>query len=79
MTQDPAAPAPSRRRTPGWVRITLFVSLALNLAVVGAVGGAFFKFQSRDERPARDRPTPHGIARSDDLGTEAMSLVADQR
>lgn len=36
---DPAKPAASRR-TPTWVRALLVVSLALNLMVVGIVGGA---------------------------------------
>lgn len=34
----------SRRRTPLWLRITLAVSLALNLLVVGMVVGVFVRF-----------------------------------
>ena len=40
---------PPRRRI--WPRILLFVSLALNLAVAGVVGGAMLKFAHGDDHP----------------------------
>ena len=40
------ANAGTMRRTPRWVLVALFVSLALNLIVVGSVGGAVWRFRA---------------------------------
>lgn len=66
----PPAPPVVVRRTPGWVRILLFLSLALNLAVFGVVAGAIMK-----------RHAPPGMAPPRD-GATALYLRAlpdDQR
>lgn len=44
-------------RTPGWVRILLIVSLALNLLIIGLVGGAMMRFGGPDGM----RPPPRSI------------------
>ncbi|MFV0359057.1 periplasmic heavy metal sensor [Tropicimonas sp.] len=54
MTDGTPTPAESNRpRCPRWVRMVLFVSLAINLAVFGLVGGALLKFSRQgDMRPS---------------------------
>ena len=47
MTDTPTSP-----KRPIWLRITLFLSLALNLLIAGLVGG-FFLFSGPSERAAR--------------------------
>lgn len=52
MTQTPptsGTPTRSSRRT--WLRALLFVSLALNLAVIGIVGGTLLSRSERGDRP----------------------------
>jgi uncharacterized membrane protein len=64
---SPASPVTAR-----WVKVTLAVSLALNLLVAGAVVGAAF----RHDRDARgDRDVPREFVRSPFLG----ALDADDR
>jgi uncharacterized membrane protein len=54
MTETPpsAGPEPRPKRR-FWLRALLFVSLALNLAVIGVVGGAMLGKSKRDDAPAR--------------------------
>lgn len=65
----PSPETPKRSRTPLWVRLLLFVSLAFNLAVIGIVSGAMF---GRDDRPAR-------ISRELGLGPYLWALESDRR
>ena len=52
MTDQPSQPNHTTRpRRRVWLRVLLFASLALNLAVIGVVGGAVLKFAHDDERP----------------------------
>jgi uncharacterized membrane protein len=46
MTDAGNANAGAMRRTPRWVLVALFVSLALNLIVVGSVAGAVWRFRA---------------------------------
>lgn len=43
QTAPPAAPPTPVSAGSGWLRIALIVSLALNLAIIGMVGGAMFR------------------------------------
>jgi len=56
---DTPDPRPATR---GWVRVLLFVSLALNLMIVGAVGGLAWTFRDGRERPLRDAAAPYVFA-----------------
>ena len=46
MTDAGNANAGAVRRTPRWMLVALFVSLALNLIVVGSVAGAVWRFRT---------------------------------
>src|SRR5204863_208381 len=46
MTDAGNANAGAKRGTPRWVLVALFVSLALNLIVVGSVAGAVWRFRA---------------------------------
>lgn len=46
--------------SPRWMRITLGLSLALNLAVLGVVGGALLRDHDRGPRPAQVRDLGFG-------------------
>src|SRR5256885_16924863 len=46
MTGAGNANAGAKRGTPRWVLMALFVSLALNLIVVGSVAGAMWRFRA---------------------------------
>ncbi|WP_416951843.1 periplasmic heavy metal sensor [Tropicimonas sp.] len=59
-------PRPRRRRG---MRILLFVSLALNLAVIGMIGGAIHRFSSGDGEP------PHMVSR--ELGLAPFRFAFD--
>ncbi|PRY24910.1 putative membrane protein [Aliiruegeria haliotis] len=73
MTHGPQTPDPTRRRSPVWMRVVLFVSLALNLAILGLVGGAVSGTWRHDE----DRPIR--ISRELGLGPYLMALEKDDR
>ncbi|WP_068112931.1 periplasmic heavy metal sensor [Tropicimonas marinistellae] len=70
MTENTPPPIAPRRRI--WLRVLLFVSLAMNLAVVGIVAGAYLSRVDDKERPER-------IARELGLGPFLMALDADNR
>lgn len=74
MTQampSPDTDARPRRRI--WLRVLLFVSLAINLAVAGLVGGAVLNAtRDGDARPAR-------ISRELGLGPYIFAMEADDR
>ena len=48
---------PPKPRTPKWVRVLLALSLALNLLIIGLVGGAMVRFGGSDGM----RPPPRSI------------------
>lgn len=67
MTQpeSPSQPRPEarpeRRRAPRWMRVTLGISLALNLAVVGLFAGMMLRHDRPGRMEAMHRP-PVGVA-----------------
>ena len=67
QTTAPIAPLPPARTGSGWLRAALLVSLALNLGIIGMVGGALF----------RNGGPPHGASMVRDVGfgafTDALS------
>lgn len=68
---EPAAPKPARTRL--WVRLLLFASLALNLLIIGAIGGAVFNNRQKgDDRPAQ-------LVRELGLGPYLRALDATDR
>lgn len=69
MTDTPPKAAKSGR----WIKWALFVSLALNLLVVGVVVGA-----GASNRSAEKRPEPSRIARSLGLGPYGDALTKSQ-
>ena len=46
-----ASPEPSKSRGPFWVRIVFFVSIALNLLIVGLAAGAMLRHDRYDRHP----------------------------
>lgn len=70
---DPSEPpAPQKRRSPTWVRVVLFASLALNLLIVGLVVGTL------GQRAKIDRSDAPRL-RDAGLGPLAMILPRDQQ
>lgn len=55
-----AAPAPARRRAPRWLWIGFFVSLALNLLIVGIAIGAAWHFKTGKMMQERGAPRHFG-------------------
>ena len=51
-------PAP-RRKTPRWMLVALFVSLALNLLIVGSVAGAVWRFRGPPHMAGSSNVTPN--------------------
>jgi len=70
--QKTSSPNPKPSRIKPWLRGVLFVSLALNLAVAGVVGGAFVRFggPDSDKRPPRQDEV---------AGTYTRALSSDDR
>lgn len=69
-TPKAESPQPPRRRK--GVRILLFVSLALNLVIIGVVGGAILNFSRGEDHPRM-------VSRELGLGPYLMALEPDQR
>ncbi|RYH11630.1 periplasmic heavy metal sensor [Tropicimonas sp. IMCC6043] len=69
-TPTPIEPRPPRRRT--GLRILLFLSLALNLAVIGIVGGAYLNVSRGDDHPWI-------IARELGLGPFVLAMDSNDR
>jgi uncharacterized membrane protein len=70
MTDAGNANAGAVRRTPRWMLVALFVSLALNLIVVGSVAGAVWRFRT---------PPPWAAAVTPNLLGYASTLPLDRR
>lgn len=68
MSVSPASVEPAKPRTPSWLLVLLFVSLAANLLVVGSVGAAMWRFHRA--------PPPHWAPPN--LLGYAMSLRPDR-
>lgn len=66
---SPAASVP-RRRVPRWLLVALFVSLALNLIIVGSVAGAVWRFRA---------PPPWASAITPNLMGYASTLAPQRR
>jgi uncharacterized membrane protein len=62
MTDAGNANAAATRRTPRWMLVALFVSLALNLIVVGSVAGAVWRFRTPPVSAASVTPNLLGYA-----------------
>ena len=67
-------PTPKARKCPRWIRVSLFVSVALNLLVVGMVVGAAVRNDGRHGRPAE-----LGAGADAGLGPYAQALTRPQR
>ena len=70
MSDTGNANAGAMRRTPRWMLVALFVSLALNLIVVGSVAGAVWRFRT---------PPPWASAVIPNLLGYASTLPAERR
>jgi uncharacterized membrane protein len=70
MTEAGNANAGAKRRTPRWVLVALFASLALNLIIVGLVAGAVWRFRT---------PPPWASAVTPNLLGYASTLPAERR
>jgi uncharacterized membrane protein len=70
MTETGNANAGAKRRTPRWMLVALFVSLALNLLIVGSVAGAVWRFRT---------PPPWASAVAPNLLGYASTLAPDRR
>lgn len=71
--QKPSPDSPTPRPRRRWLRVLLFVSLALNLAVAGLVGGAWLNIKHGGE----DRP--ERISRELGLGPYLFAMDRDGR
>jgi uncharacterized membrane protein len=76
MTDAGNANAGAMRRTPRWVLVALFVSLALNLIVVGSVAGAVWRFRAPPVWATAVTPNLLGYAST--LPLERRKLIWDQ-
>lgn len=77
MTETPnqtSKPAAGGKGCPRWIRIALFVSVAANLLIVGAVAGALLRNDGRHGRPA-----DIGAGVNTGLGPYAQALTREQR
>lgn len=73
MSDSHSPPSPPRTRP--WVRIVLFVSLALNLLVLGLVAGAFLGFR----KDGADREPRAALVRDLGLGPYLQALSQEDR
>lgn len=55
---------PARQRTPNWLLVLLFISLAANLLVVGSIGAAMWRFGHPPPPPGGGPPNLIGYASS---------------
>lgn len=64
---SPPPPAPAETRTRGWVKALLALSLALNLVILGMIGGAFLRggAPGRDDRDFGLGPLADALDRED--------------
>lgn len=75
---NPVSPSPSS--SPRWMRLALIVSLAVNLAVAGLVGGTFLAHRG-DRAQGRDGPDisigalPQALGREDRQALRAVVLA----
>ena len=76
MTDAGNANAGAMRRTPRWVLVALFVSLALNLIVVGSVAGAVWRFRAPPVWATAVTPNLLGYAST--LSLERRKHIWDQ-
>ncbi|HZT47115.1 MAG TPA: periplasmic heavy metal sensor [Hyphomicrobiaceae bacterium] len=81
MTDAGESAVRSFRRTPRWVLGLMFVSLALNLVVVGAIAGAAWRF--RGPPPWANAVTPNLLGYASTLAPERRrelwQLIAEER
>ena len=76
MTEVGNANAGARRRVPRWMVVALFVSLALNLIIVGSVAGAVWRF--RAPPPGASAVTPNLLGYASTLPPERRKQLWDQ-
>jgi uncharacterized membrane protein len=76
MTDAGNASAGAVRRTPRWILVALFVSLALNLIIAGSVVGAVWRF--RAPPPWAGAVTPNLLGYASTLPPERRKHVWDQ-
>ena len=76
MTDVGNANVGARRRTPRWMLVALFLSLALNLIVVGSVAGAVWRF--RTPPPWASAVTPNLLGYVSSLAPERRKQLWEQ-
>jgi uncharacterized membrane protein len=76
MTDAGNANMAAMRRTPRWMLVALFASLAVNLLVVGSVAGAVWRF--RTPPPWASAVTPNLLGYASTLPSERRQHIWDQ-
>ena len=76
MTDAGNAGAAPKARVPGWLLAALFISLALNLIVVGSLAGALWRF--RGPPPAATAVIPNLIGYASTLPSERRKELWEQ-
>ncbi|MGR3290045.1 MAG: periplasmic heavy metal sensor, partial [Paracoccaceae bacterium] len=67
--------SPKSKANPGWLRVVLFVSLVLNLLIVGLIVGTFYRVGSGIRGHVHENPPMYNLG----YGAFGRALSADDR